>query len=329
MAQETKSSGQISIPKMKCTLKDFQDVRVIGVGAFGMVRLKRHIPTGKPFAIKKGAKKDMLLERKVLELLDQRNCAFMAATFDIEEKTFLVLEFLQGGDLITQICRLGTFKAPKARYYTACVLLAFEEMHRHDIAYRDLKLENLVLDKDGTLKLVDFGLAKFVTSRTYTVCGTPEYMAPEIIRAKGHGVPVDYWALGILLYEMLNGDTPFVDPTQDHIMIYKKILMYCKKRFTDPKREALPYPKHITAETRDLISGLLNPRDPLRYGCTENGLDDVFNHSFFASDKQFSWDAVRSGKQKVPFVPDCGNDPFDTTNFEEFDDTEKQGCVIS
>lgn len=326
VAAETKCKSKELVPRMICGLKDFKDVRVIGMGAFGMVRLVKHTATGKPFAVKKGATKDMQLERKVLEMLDQRNCAYMAASFDVKQKTYLVLEFLQGGDLITQICRSGTFKLSKARYYTGCVILAFEEMHRQDIAYRDLKLENLVLAKDGTLKLVDFGLAKIVTSRTYTVCGTPEYMAPEIIRAKGHGIPVDYWALGILIFEMLNGDTPFMDPTQDHIKIYKKILIYCKKRFTDPRKKALHYPAHISKATQDLISGFLNPRDPLRFGCTKNGLHDVFKHAFFDN---FDWDELRAGKTKPPYVPDCCEDPFSTANFEEFVDQEKSGCTIS
>ena len=107
-----------------------------------------------------------------LRSLDQRNINRLEATYDIGEKTYLVLEFLQGGDLITQICQHGTFTVSKCRYYAASVVLAFQEIHAKGVVYRDLKLENLVLDSKGTLKIVDFGLAKIIKRRTYTVCGT-------------------------------------------------------------------------------------------------------------------------------------------------------------
>jgi len=337
MAKETASSktsdsdGSLSSKRklMKCGLKDFQSVRVIGVGAFGMVRLVKHKKTGTPYALKMGAKKEMKLETKILSSLNQANCNELCATFDIGEKTYLVLEFLQGGDLITQICQHGTFSLAKTRYYAASVIFAFREIHSKNVVYRDLKLENLVLNSKGVLKVVDYGLAKIIKRRTYTVCGTPEYMAPEIIRAKGHSYPVDFWALGILIFEMLNGDTPFLDSSQDHIKIYKQILTYCKSRLADPEKKLLKFPEKASAEAQDLINGLLNPRAALRYGCKLNGIDDILGHPFFQGKNDFNWQSFKSGTLKPPFVPNVSN-PFDTRNFEDFADPDQQekGCTV-
>lgn len=330
MAQETKIAGETKERSMmKCDMKDFQSVRVIGVGAFGMVRLVKHKKTGKPYALKMGARKEMKLETKILKSLNQPNCNELVAMFDIGDKTYLVLEFLQGGDLITQICQHGTFSLAKTRYYAASVILAFREIHSKGVVYRDLKLENLVLNSEGMLKVVDFGLAKVIRRRTYTVCGTPEYMAPEIIRAKGHSYPVDFWALGILIFEMLNGDTPFLDPSQDHIKIYKQILTYCKRRLAEPDRKLLTFPEKASSESQDLINGLLNPRAALRYGCKLNGIDDILGHPFFQGKNDFNWQSLTNGSLKPPFKPKV-SDPFDTTMFEDFADPEQKekGCVV-
>ena len=175
VAMETRRKSRrksMSRPLLQCQPKDFQNMRVIGVGAFGMVRLVKHKKSGKPYALKVGSKKEMRLETEILRSLDQRNINRLEATYDIGEKTYLVLEFLQGGDLITQICQHGTFTVSKCRHYAASVVLAFQEIHAKGVVYRDLKLENLVLDSKGTLKIVDFGLAKIIKRRTYTVCGT-------------------------------------------------------------------------------------------------------------------------------------------------------------
>lgn len=130
----------------------------------------------------------------------------------------MVLEYVSGGELFTYLRSVGRLESPHASFYSACVASIFEYLHSKNIIYRDLKPENLLIAEDGYLKLTDFGFAKVVEQRTYTLCGTPEYLAPEILLNKGHGKPVDWWTLGILTYEMIAGIDPFTD--EDPMAIY-------------------------------------------------------------------------------------------------------------
>jgi len=135
---------------------------------------------------------------------------------------YLLLEFVGGGELFTYMKTEGKFELDPARFYAAQVVSMFESLHSKDIVYRDLKPENLLVTPNGYLKLVDFGFAKYCKTRTYTLCGTPEYLAPEILLNKGHGKPVDWWCLGIFMYEMMAGQAPFTD--EDPMQVYQKIL---------------------------------------------------------------------------------------------------------
>ena len=143
---------------------------------------------------------------------------------------YLVLEFCGGGELFTYLRGCGRFDPPQCSFYTAQVTMIFEYLHSKNVVYRDLKPENLIINSDGYLKLTDFGFAKIAEGRTYTLCGTPEYLAPEILLSKGHGKPADWWTLGVLLYEMIAGIDPFSD--EDPMAIYQKIL---KGKFIFPK----------------------------------------------------------------------------------------------
>ena len=135
---------------------------------------------------------------------------------------YFVLEFIQGGELFTILRSQGNFPEEQAKFYGAHIITIIEYLHSKNIIYRDLKPENVLINVNGYLKLTDFGFAKIVEGKTYTLCGTPEYLAPEIILNKGHSKPVDWWTLGILLYEMLVGIDPFND--DDPMMIYQKII---------------------------------------------------------------------------------------------------------
>ena len=134
----------------------------------------------------------------------------------------MVLEYIVGGEFFTHLRKAGRFDNNTAKFYAAHVVLIFEFLHGKDFIYRDLKPENLLLDSTGYLKITDFGFAKRVAFKTYTLCGTPEYIAPEVLLNKGHGKGVDWWTLGILVYEMLAGQPPFVD--DDPMGIYQQIL---------------------------------------------------------------------------------------------------------
>ena len=170
----------------------------------------------------------------------------------------LVLEFVSGGELFTYLRGIGRLDAQHAALYGAQVVLMFEYMHSKHIIYRDLKPENLLIADDGFLKLTDFGFAKVVEGRTYTLCGTPEYLAPEVLLNKGHGKPVDWWAIGILIYEMNAGIDPFTD--EDPMGIYQKIL-----------KGKIKFPKSFDEGARSIVKHLVVADLSKRYGNLKNG----------------------------------------------------------
>jgi protein kinase A len=166
----------------------------------------------------------------------------------------------------------------------------FEYLHSKDIIYRDLKPENILIDNDGYLKLTDFGFAKYCEARTYTVCGTPEYIAPEILLNKGHSKPVDWWCLGILTYEMIAGNDPFNDP--DTYMIYQKIL-----------RGKVKFSRDFDKNAKSLVKHLLVADVTKRYGCLKNGANDIKNHRWF---KNMDWYKLGQKKLPAPYLPTIG-----------------------
>lgn len=181
----------------------------------------------------------------------------------------------------------------------------FEYLHSKDIIYRDLKPENILIDTHGYLKLTDFGFAKVVEGRTYTLCGTPEYLAPEILLNKGHGKPVDWWTLGVLTYEMLVGIDPFND--EDPMLIYKKIL-----------RGKIKFPSNFNPGAKSLIKHLLEQDLSKRYGNLKGGVNDIKNHRFF---KNVDWNGLVTYKVAAPYVPRV-NGKGDVCNFSPYEDSD-------
>jgi serine/threonine protein kinase len=180
------------------------------------------------------------------------------------------------------------------------VALMFEHLHSKNIIYRDLKPENLLIGEDGFLKLTDFGFAKVVEGRTYTLCGTPEYLAPEILLNKGHGKAVDWWCLGILIYEMNAGIDPFTD--EDPMGIYQKIL-----------KGKIRYPKSFDESARSIVRHLVVADLSKRYGNLKNGVNDIKTHRYF---KSINWQAILSKTVAVPYKPKV-KAPNDTSNFQK------------
>jgi protein kinase A len=187
----------------------------------------------------------------------------------------------------------------------------FEYLHSKNIIYRDLKPENILIDKTGYLKLTDFGFAKICEGRTYTLCGTPEYLAPEILLNKGHGKPVDWWTLGVLIYEMNAGIDPFND--EDPMLIYQKIL-----------KGKLKFPQSFNSNAKSLVKHLLEGDLSKRYGNLKGGISDIKDHRFF---KGLDWDNLVNMKINPPYVPRVSSSS-DTSNFQNYQDSDKLSPAI-
>ena len=188
-------------------------------------------------------------------------------TWSSKDKSFLYMLFpyVSGGELFSYLRSAGRFNSATTFFYSAEIVSALDYLHSLSVVYRDLKPENLLIDRDGHLKITDFGFAKRISDRTWTLCGTPEYLAPEIIQSKGHNRAVDWWALGILVYEMLAGYPPFFD--DNPFGIYEKILS-----------GKIEWPRHIDPVAKDLIKKFLVQDRTKRLGNMKNGTEDVKRH---------------------------------------------------
>ena len=211
---------------------DLELRQTLGIGSFGQVRLVLHKPTQVAYALKALYKGQVIAQNQVAHVMSEkeimRKCNHpfllrMAASYQDADTLYMLLELVQGGELFTLLRAQRFFQEPVCAFYAATVVSAFEYLHDRSLCYRDLKPENLLIDAQGYLKVVDFGFAKEVKAKTYTLCGTPEYLAPEIILNKGHNQAADWWAVGILTYEMIMGSAPFVHET-DPMQIYQQVL---------------------------------------------------------------------------------------------------------
>lgn len=293
------------------SLDDFELLRLIGTGSFAKVLLVRHKSTGQLFAMKVLKKEELFrrnqidhtkTERLILATLRHPFMVKLRYSFQTDHKLYMVLDFVRGGELFYHLRRAGKFSEEQTRFYVAEVILALDYLHRHDVIYRDLKPENILLGHDGHIKLTDFGLSKKgITSvggkgegqTATTFCGTPEYLAPEIITGIGHGKAVDWWSVGILAFEMLNGKPPFSSQNRNQLYI-------------NTIKGQITWPEGISIEARDLLSKLLHRRPEERLG--SNGISEIQNHAFFAS---LDWEAVYHKRVTPPFVPAAVDDAWD------------------
>jgi len=268
-----------------CKLEDFELGSILGAGSFGRVHVAKHLPTGKVCAVKILSKAKIIQtkqvqhvkqERDILSTINHPHIVNLLGYFQDSKCLYLVLEYVCGGEFFTHLRNVGRLANDTARFYAAEVLLAFEYLHARDIIYRDLKPENLLLDSRGHIKIADFGFAKKIEYRTYTLCGTPDYLAPEIILNKGHGKAVDWWAFGILIYEMLAGFPPFYE--EDPMRTYQRIL-----------RGEIEFPSHFSRHARDIVRSLLQADLTKRYGNLKDGVKDIKSHPWFEG---VDWDGV-------------------------------------
>ena len=248
-------------------LDEYELLKALGEGSFGRVYIARHKTNGQYWAFKQLKKYEIIKSKQVdhlkneVYILNSVQHPFivkMAGMTQDNRFLYIGMEFVVGGELFTYLRRVVRFPKLQTALYTAQVTLMFEHLHSQNVIYRDLKPENLLIDGEGYLKLTDFGFAKIVENRTYTLCGTPEYIAPEIILNKGHGKGVDWWTVGVLIFEMLAGIDPFNDA--DPMMIYQNII-----------RGNLKFPRTFDKDGRSLVKHLLVSDLSKRYGNLKNG----------------------------------------------------------
>ena len=306
------SEGILSF-SLDMNLADLDVKKTLGCGAFGRVKLCYHKASDRYYALKcqskraiteSGLQDHVLQEMRVMRRIDHPYIAKLYCALQDNIFIYFVLELLQGGEVFTHLRNKGKLSEQAARFYAATVVYAFTTIHSQKIAYRDLKPENLVMDSNGFVKLVDFGLAKqLLSGKTWTLCGTPDYLAPEIILNEGHDLAVDYWALGILIFEMVVGSPPFYG--DDPMEVYEKILS------GNPTM-----PAFFTRNLSDLIKKLLRSQQAKRLGNTRGGTASVVKHKWFST---FEWALLESGDAKPPFKPTVTG-PEDVANFDEFDE---------
>jgi len=297
----------------KTTLKDFELIKVIGKGSFGKVMLVRKKDSRSLYAMKVLNKGNVVkrkqvehtrTERRVLGRTKHPFIVTLHYAFQDPEKLYFVLDYCAGGELFFHLTRQKKLTEHMARFYTAEITLALDHLHTLGVVYRDLKPENILLDEQGHIKLADFGLAKEgireTTEGTNSLCGTPEYLPPEILDRRGHGTAVDWWNLGMVLYEMLTGLPPWY--TSDR-----------KKLFDRLRSARLQFPPYVSGNAKSIIQGLLMRNPAHRLG-GRNGAEDLKGHSFFES---MNWEKLLERKVSPPFNP-CqkGLSNYGLGNFE-------------
>lgn len=295
-------------------LDDFKFLAVLGKGNFGKVMLAESIHTGQLCAIKV-LKKDFIIQNDEVESTRAEKRVFLVANkgrnpfliklhqcFQTENRIYFVMEYIPGGDLMWHV-QQRRFSQKRAQFYAAEVLLALKYLHENGVIYRDLKLDNILLTSSGHIKLADYGLCKenmWLGNKTSTFCGTPELMAPEILKEQGYGKAVDWWAFGVLLYQMLLTKSPFRGEDEDEV--FNSIL-------TD---EPL-YPINMAKEAVDILQRLLT-RDPeQRLGSGARDAEDIMDHPYFAN---IDWDAIMRCEVTPPYIPDI-KDPRNVACFDE------------
>lgn len=292
---------------------DFQLLKVVGKGSFGKVMQVRKKDTGAIYAMKV-LKKEQLVkrkqvahtqtERKVLESIEHPFVVSLRFAFQTDTKLYMILDYFTGGELFFHLKSHGRFPEERAKFYAAEIVLALECLHKNDIVYRDLKPENVLLDDEGHIRLTDFGLSKDSVSSnqlTHTFCGTPEYLAPEVIHGAGYGQGVDWWSLGTLLYEMLTGLPPFFNHNL-HVM-YEKII-----------RAKLTFPAYLSQDARSVLAALLERSPKKRLGAGTDDAESIKRHPFFSS---IDWDLLYNKKMTPPFKPTIVDGAEDVTNVDE------------
>ena len=292
---------RIQLQDSSILLEELIPIKIIGTGPFGNVILTVHKESRMLYALKSITKATIekykihnmiLVERNILMQLDHIMITKLIKTFKDKNRLYLLLEYVRGKDIFDALLENYQFNELQSKFYAACLIVTLEYIHERGIIHRDLKPENIMIDQDGYIKLIDFGASAIVEGRTYTAIGTPHYLAPEIILRKGYSFGVDWWSLGVLLFEMIYGYVPFEDDENDPLKIYEKILEH-RIEFN-----RLPYK---STHVRDLLIKLLN-KNPAARTC--GGFAHLKTNEWFSN---FSWDRLMSRSLRAPYIPKCNS----------------------
>ncbi|MCJ1333564.1 camp-dependent protein kinase catalytic subunit [Thelotrema lepadinum] len=314
----TSATPQVRQTKGKYTLTDFAIQRTLGTGSFGRVHLVQSKHNQRFYAIKVLKKAQVVKMKQVEHTNDERRMLqrtkhpfliTLWGTFQDSKNLYMVMDFVEGGELFSLLRKSQRFPNPVAKFYAAEVTLALDYLHSFNIIYRDLKPENLLLDRHGHLKITDFGFAKEVPDITWTLCGTPDYLAPEVVASKGYNKSVDWWSLGILIFEMLCGFTPFWDGGSP-MKIYENIL-----------KGRVKYPPYIHPDAQDLLQRLITADLTKRLGNLHGGSKDVMNHSWFS---EVTWDRLLRKDIDAPYVPPVKGGQGDASQFDKYPEEQDQ-----
>ena len=330
----SQESSKYRFFREKQTIRDYESIAIIGRGAFGEVHVCRHKETGDIVAIKKIKKDVLITKNQVIHVRNEQ--IFMSkvkspwivelkASFQEDDYLYLVMEYLPGGDLMNLFIKKDILTEEESRFYIAELILSIESIHELDCIHRDIKPDNILIDKNGHIKLSDFGLAKisdklyesdkdsFINNnskekeneikkheKSYSCVGTAYYVAPEVLMKKGYGKEIDWWSVGVIFFEMLVGYAPFCSKETSEV---------CNKIINWKKYLKIPSKTIISPEAEDLIAKLINNSN-IRLGL--NGAEEIKRHPFF---RGLDWDNIRN--LKAPFIPELENE-YDTHYFDHF-----------
>jgi len=292
---------RMHLQDLAITIEDLVTKAVVGRGTFGTVRLVHHKRDPKKVYALKGVKKievvkgnqqrSIVMEREVNKQCYHPCIMQFIKTFQDKDHVYFLTEFLGGGDLFYAIREIGSLTKLHSQFFSGSICLALEYLHARGIMYRDLKPENVLLDMDGAAKLVDFGCCKREV-RTHTLIGTPDYMAPEVIKQQGYTCVCDWWSLGVMIHEFVVGPLPFGAEATDQMSLFKSIL-----------KDPLVIPDFIVDESvKSLITGLLERKTEKRLGSSSTGAKEIKAHEYY---KGFNWDALGGGFHEPPWKPDA------------------------
>jgi len=286
---------RLDLVEATVVLQDLHPTRILGHGMFGLVFEVQHRSSQALYALKTISRatvarfrlhQSVLQEKNIMLGLDHPLVAKLVHTFKDSKRLYFLQELVHGTDFFEVLRVFGLLSDHQAQFYAASLVLVLDYLHSRNVVYRDLKPENFMVDTEGYIKLVDFGTAKVLSGRTFSVVGTPHYMAPEVILSKGYGLAVDLWSLGVVIYEMVCGIVPFAEEVDDPYAIYEKILDH-----------SLVFPDHVKGDCRAIVEQLLSP-DP-----TYRGNNEALNLRRHKWLQGFNWTALENRTLPAPYLP--------------------------